>query len=421
MASTILSPLLNSLWKYCCIVLLAFPGACGHDRSKPARSICSDKADVTDNAQLWADSIYNAMSIEERLAQMLMPAVYARTDVPSMHDIRRYALEMKVGGILLLKGDAVAAAEIADTLESIRNSLPHSPGLFLSMDAETGLGMRFSDAPLFPWNRDIDSSADDQDFYDYGREVGREARIAGINMILGPVMDINRTGLNKSGIMEKRSLGSDPQRVARLSSAYIMGLESQGVAAIPKHFPGHGPTDADSHDRLPVIHLSLEELQNMDLIPFQVAIGHGTSGIMVGHLWVPAIDSIRRPASFSEVVIDGLLRMVMGYRGLILIDAVNMGAAKGYTGADAIIAGADIIIAPADTRKELQNLKDALNEGRLTEKQVEKSCKRILLQKYIQNVHKSCRSKDYPADTKIQERLRREAPDIIYRLKGISR
>lgn len=405
---------ISALW-----VLLALFCACGSRKeSASAADSASHEADFTDEAMAWVDSVYAAMSPEERAAQLLLPAVYANSDAVSAGSIKHYAEELRTGGLLLLKGDAGSAALIADSLEAVRDRNPNSPGFFLAMDAETGLGMRFSDAPLFPWNSNIDQSVDDQTFFDYGREVGREARIAGINMILGPVVDINRPDMRVSGIMRRRSLGSDQQRVALLSVAYALGIESQGVASVPKHFPGHGATSSDSHNTLPEIRIDRQELFDVDILPFVSAIENGVSAIMVGHLWAPALDSVRRPASFSPVVIDSILRRDLRFKGLVLVDAVNMGGARGFSGADAIIAGSDLIIAPADTGKELSNILEALASGRLPESRLEESCKRILLQKYIQQIPFYHRGDDSSGEGNIKERLHKEAPGIINRLKG---
>lgn len=376
--------------------------------------------DFTAEASAWVDSVYSRMTQEQRLAQMLMPAVFTRSDAASMAQLHWYAEEIRVGGILLLKGNVDAAMAIADTLQAVRDRLPDSPGTFLALDAETGLGMRFRDAPLFPWNSTINKSVDDQTFYDYGREVGREARLAGINMILGPVVDINRDVVYGGSVMRRRSLGSDQLRVADLSLAYAKGLESQGVASVSKHFPGHGPTATDSHNLLPVITASKDELYTVDLMPFRTVAKNNLAGIMVGHIWAEALDSVRRPASFSPVIMTDLLRKEMEFQGLILVDAVGMGGAKGFTGADAIIAGADIIIAPPDTEKELALLLEAARDGRLSQQRIEETCKRILFVKYSFYVNSDRRLEDETPDDKIKERLYEEAPGIINRLYGIN-
>lgn len=376
-------------------------------------------ADMTREALDWADSLTREMSLDEQLAQLMMPAVFANADPSSIHHVKWYAEDLKVGGLLLLKGSAQSAAVIADTLEAIRDRLPHSPGSFLAIDAETGLGMRFSDAPLFPWNSEIDRNASDSLFFEYGREVGREARLTGINMILGPVVDVDRSEGIGRGVMRKRSLGADQLRVANLSIAYARGLECMGVASVIKHFPGHGPTATDSHKRLPRISVSRDELYAVDLVPFQAAVANGLSSVMVGHLWVESLDTVERPASFSPVIINDILRKEIGFKGLVIVDAIEMAGAGGHTAADAIKAGADIILAPADTEKELAALKQAVEQGILPKSRVEESCRRILFFKYLRFINSDRRSDTSSPLNQLKERLFEEAPDIINSLKGL--
>lgn len=373
---------------------------------------------VRRQAELWADSIMQGMTPGEQAAQLLMPALYATDDIFTLKRLKWYAEELKVGAILLLKGESKTAAQFADTLEAARDRIPFSPGIILAVDAETGLGMRFSDAPQFPWNKKIDREADSSTFYDYGREVGREARILGINMVLGPVVDISRIEQDEKSVMDRRSLGSDQLRVADLSIAYTLGLESRMVGSVVKHFPGHGPTAADSHKKLPAVNISKDELYAIDMHPFRLAAKEGVSGIMVGHIWSPALDSVARPASFSPVVITDILRHEMGFDGLVLVDAVNMEGARGYSGVDALKAGADMLIAPADTRKELDSIMRALAEGSITPERIEESCRRILAYKYLHGIHNNRRLDFQPDGQTIEERLRKEAPDIIGRLNG---
>lgn len=375
--------------------------------------------DITESALAWADSVYSYLTPEQRLAQMLMPAVYSSVDRHTMLQLVEYAANLRVGGLLLLQGEAAQAAALADTLSLIADSIPYLPEFFLAIDAETGLGMRLSDAPTFPWNRNVDSEADESLFFDYGAEIGREASIIGINMILGPVVDVDRPENAGKGIMKKRSLGSDQVRVGNLATAYSRGLESRGVIGVAKHFPGHGPTTTDSHRSLPRIDISKDELLTVDLLPFRMAVNYGIPGIMVGHIWAPSLDSVCRPATFSPIIIEKLLREEMGFEGLVLIDAVGMKGAKGFDGADAVMAGADIILAPPDTRGELERLTKALHDGRLSQSRVEQSCKRILFYKYIYLVAKNVPTSSRIIDPEILKvRLSGEAPFIISTLKG---
>lgn len=354
-----------------------------HDSAAlPEESV--EKSDITSAAWAWAEAMTDSMSLRERVGQLFMPAVYARSDSYSMRKVCEYASGMHVGGLILLRGDLHSTAAIADTLAAISRDEGLGSGMFVALDAETGLGMRLEDAPVFPWNSRLDPKVDERTLFDYGREVARECRLAGINMVLGPVLDVDRSSPGKRrSTMWLRSLGGDPQRVAELSVAYARGLESGGVISVAKHFPGHGSTSTDTHKSMASITTTDEELWSKDLYPFRRYVESGLSGVIVGHLWVEAVDSVSRPASFSPAVISGLLRGRLGFDGLVLTDALNMEGALGYTATDAIEAGADIILAPADTRREIENVVAAISLGRLSEETVSARCRRILFYKYI--------------------------------------
>ncbi|MDE6811551.1 MAG: beta-N-acetylglucosaminidase, partial [Muribaculaceae bacterium] len=242
--------------------------------------------DLTSDALAYADSLSATLTLRQKAAMMLMPATFSRTDPATINNIVAYARDLGVGGIVLLKGSLTAAAEIIDSVYSVAPN-----GMFIAVDAENGLKMRFSDAPEFPWNRELGRLSDDQLMYEFGREIARECRIVGINMILGPVMDIV-PGENYHGIMAKRSLGSSPETVADLAIAYSKGVEDGRVLTVAKHFPGHGSANADSHKALGKVTSSKSRLDSIDLYPFRKYAAEGLSGVMVGHLAVTALDTI---------------------------------------------------------------------------------------------------------------------------------
>lgn len=225
----------------------------------------------------------------------------------------------------------------------------------------------------------ISPAADDRLMYDYGSELARECRLLGINMVLGPVVDVSVPG----GFMNRRSFGNDPVRVADLAIAYARGLEDGDVISVAKHFPGHGSVTADSHRRKGVIERSLNEMDSVDLYPFRRWIEQHLSGVMVGHLAVPSIDSEMRPAAVSHTVITDLLRDDLGFSGLVLTDALNMRGAEGYGALDAVRAGADIIVAPDGTFDEMRSIVRAVNDGTLSEQTLDGHVRRILFYKYL--------------------------------------
>ena len=319
-----------------------------------------------------ADSIVRQMTLEERVGQLYMPTVDSSADPFTIRLIKRYISDLHVGGVVLLKGDLASASKIAALCREAQ--VP----LFVAIDAEWGLGMRLKDAPEFPKNGTMGNNVDEMFMFDYGREIGRECKLLGINMILGPVVDV----VEKSGgIIGKRSFGNDPERVEELSTAYALGIESVGIISVAKHFPGHGSPSGDSHKVLPVIERDYDKLDSIDLPPFRGYVAAGLSGIMVGHLAVPAVDSTAVPAAVSKNIIDGLLKKDIGFKGLILTDALNMGGASGFSGADALLAGADIVLAPENPQEEIQATMKMVREGKLPLEDIDDKCRKIIFYK----------------------------------------
>lgn len=333
--------------------------------------------DLTSSALAYADSVLATLPLERKAAMTLMPALFARDDAYNMQRVMAYARDMGVGGIVLLKGSLPAVLAISDTVSSLG-----TPGMFLAVDAENGLRMRFPDAPEFPWSRELGRLTDDQVMYDFGRELARECRAVGINMVLGPVIDVV-PGEGSHGLMRKRSLGSDPQRVADLAIAYSRGIEDGNVISVAKHFPGHGSASADSHKALGEIRSRRADLDSIDLYPFRRYVAEGLSGVMVGHLYVAALDSVRRPAVASPIVIGEVLRKELGFDGLVITDAINMEGALGVKAWQALAAGADMVMAPSDTQGEIDAIVEAVDSGKISESLVDARCRRILFYKYL--------------------------------------
>lgn len=351
--------------------------------SSETRETATPEADVTAEALAWADSLMSEMSLEQLAGQLIMPAVFSDAGKPAMRIVTEYAADMHVGGVVLLRGSVEAARAIGDTLRSMSPAPP-----FIAIDAEWGLAMRLKDTPRFPKNGRISQDAEETLLFDYGCEVARECRSVGINMVLGPVLDVvadnsEVTATTLSSGIGNRSFGSDPERVARLGVAYARGLESGGVMSVAKHFPGHGAADADSHHALPLVSKSLEKMRSSDLIPFSRYISGGLGGIMVGHLRIPALEDRDIPVSVSPAVLQSLLRDDMGFRGLVLTDAMNMAGAGGYSGADAIMAGADLVIAPGATQGEISAIVDAVREGSFPLPELRDRVRRVLFYKYL--------------------------------------
>lgn len=331
-------------------------------------------ADMTAEARAWADSVLGSMTLEERIGQTLFPALYSVDDRPTMRAVATFAADLHAGGLVLLKGDRKGAQAVSRRMRDLSTTVP-----FIAIDAEWGLGMRLSDMPVYPENGQIGDRADPGRLYDYGAEMARQCRETGISMVLGPVADVALPG-SPIGL---RSFGGDARRVAALVAAYARGLEDGNVLSVAKHFPGHGSPGMDSHKGLPVVTRTREEIDSLDLPPFRAYVESGMSGIMAGHLAVPALDASLTPASFSRPILTTLLRDEMGFGGLVLTDAINMRGAGGHTAADALAAGADIILAPPSTIRSAGEIKKALEEGRLSMARLNDAVSRILFFKYL--------------------------------------
>lgn len=333
-----------------------------------------------DTLHVIADSILNIMTVEEKVGQLIMPALYARDDSFTIEKIKEYADSYHIGGIILLKGDIRSAKLISDTLTSLLTVAP-----FVAIDAEWGLNMRLDDAPRFMRNKSLATFADDSIMYDYGAEIARECRLIGINMVMGPVVDV----ADRGSVTYFRSFGKDAEKVGRLAVAYSRGLEDGGVVSVAKHFPGHGSVSKDSHKETPIIEKSLHELDSIDLYPYKLFIEADLTGIMVGHLSVPAIDPDALPATVSRVVISDLLRDDLGFKGLVLTDALNMGGAGGYDAADAFKAGADIILAPLNTSQAIKSILNLVKNDPDAKNSLDEKIRRILYHKLVMKVQLS--------------------------------
>lgn len=357
------------------VVAVLWLFGCSPRHEAPSRP--PEKADYTAQAQAWADSVAAAMTDEELAGQMLMPALYSSADSATMRRLDEYADSLHVGGVILLKGEKASVTAITAQLR--RHS--HTPPL-VAIDAEWGLGMRLKDAPSYtPFSRLPDSISDVR-LYDYGYSVGRQARELGLNVIFGPVLDVVSV---PGSAMAFRSLGSDPQRVADLGLAYARGLEDASVISVAKHFPGLGGTRLDTHRTMPVSTSARPTLDSLDLRPFRRYADAGLSGIMVGHISMPALDTVRRSAVVSPMVINGLLRGEIGFRGLIFTDAMNMRGLGEVTSPalQAILAGADILVAPPDTYAAFSELTGAIKIGLLPRDVARERVSRILFYKYL--------------------------------------
>lgn len=334
--------------------------------------------------QQWVDSVFDKMTLDERIGQLFMIVADPNGNTANTQAIIKNITDQKIGGILYSKGTVADQARNTNLYQQ-KSKVP----LLISFDGEWGLSMRLEETPKFPRNMLLGAIADNDLIYMYGEEVGRECKRMGVHINFAPVLDVNINPNNP--VIGTRSFGENPQLVAAKGIAYAKGLESAGVIAVGKHFPGHGDTEDDSHSTLPVIPHALKRLEEVELYPFSQFIKAGFSGIMTGHLSIPALDSISNlPTSLSPVIVNDLLKKRMNFQGLCFTDALVMNAARKGTGSicvQALLAGSDILLSPAFPAREFEAVKKAISDGTLDIEDIEAKCLKILAYKYISGLN----------------------------------
>jgi beta-N-acetylhexosaminidase len=363
----------------------AFAPAAAADAGEVARAFGLDA-----EAAAWVESTLARLTPRERVAQLVMPWIRGGRMAPRSAEwqrVRRAVAEDRVGGFIVGRG---AAGEFAGALNAAQ-ALAGVPLLVLS-DLETGPGQRLTGGTNFPPAMAFGAADSDALAREAGRATAREARAVGIHMTLGPVLDVNTSPRNP--IINTRAFGDDPGRVARLGAAWIAGAREGGLLTAGKHFPGHGATETDSHIGLPAIALGAERLAAVELVPFREAIRQGMEGVLVGHIAVTGIEGAGAPpASLSPRITGGLLREELGFGGLVVTDALNMGAiTRTHDVAEAsiraVLAGADVLLQPPGERRVIDALVRAVESGRIPRERLDGAARRVLAAKAAAGLHR---------------------------------
>ncbi len=325
----------------------------------------------------WIDSLMSTMTLEEKVAQLFMIPVYANQNRYYEQKLIDLVSSKQIGGIILMKGSPYNQTVLTNKLQSVSN-VP----LMVSIDGEWGLAMRTDSIEPFPKAMALGAVSNDQLVFDLGYDIARQCRRMGIHINFAPVLDINSNYNNP--IINMRAFGDNKKNVARKGLAYAIGMQNNGVLAVGKHFPGHGSTSTDSHKTMPTIYLSKEQLVNNDMFPFKKLIQNELGGIMVAHIAVPSLNSqLNRPASFSSIVIDTILKKQMGFKGLVFTDALNMkGATKniehGQIEVEALLAGNDVLLYPENIKAGISAVIYAVHKGVIDEEKIDEKCLKVL-------------------------------------------
>jgi beta-N-acetylhexosaminidase len=360
------------------------------------------------DAVRWADAELRRMTLDEKIGQLISVGVNATYEAQDSADflwLRRQVEQNKIGGIILFRGPVYESVHLVNRMQQLAR-VP----LMVSADLEAGAGMRFDSTVNFPWNMAVGATGDPEYARRQGEVTAREARALGVQHVFAPVVDVNNNAQNP--VINVRSYGEDPQEVARMAAAFIEGAQCGGVIATAKHFPGHGDTATDSHRGLPVINVPRSRLDAVELVPFRAAIAAGVGSVMSAHIGLPQIDpttvspipragvsrstyadsevlteNATLPGTLSPQVLTGILRRDLGFDGIITTDALDMNGltiyfTPGESAVRALLAGADMLLKPSDADATVRGVREAVQSGRLTERRIEESARRILAAKF---------------------------------------
>ena len=334
----------------------------------------------------WVDKILDSMTVEEKIGQLFMVAAYSNKDEKHEKFISDLIEKYYIGSLIFFQDQPIKQAELTNKYQEL-SKYP----LLIGIDGEWGLNMRLKETYRFPWNMTLGAVQHEKLIEEMGKAIGEHCNRMGIHMNFGPVVDVNINPENP--IIGNRSFGENPYNVAEKAIAFTKGMQSKHVLASAKHFPGHGDTDTDSHHKLPVIDFTRERLDSVELYPYKQIIEEGIAGVMVAHLSVPVLESNEAlPSSLSGNIVTDLLQGELGFKGLIITDALNMKASANFASSQeinlgAILAGNDLLDVPLNIPESVELFKEALESGELTEERLDLSVRKILMTKYWAGLH----------------------------------
>ncbi len=334
----------------------------------------------------WVDSILSSMTIDEKIGQLFMIQAYSNLDSVHENKIKEMIQKYHVGNLIFMQGTPIKQAQLTNTYQSL-SEIP----LMIGFDGEWGLDMRLQNTYRFPWNMTLGAIQDNTLIRKFGEHLGRHAKRIGIHVNFAPVVDINTNPLNP--IIGNRSFGESKQNVTLKAIEFSQGMQSEGVLANAKHFPGHGDTATDSHLKLPVLNFNKERLDSIELYPYKRVFDAGMASVMTAHLSIPVLESNPKlPTSLSPKVVTDLLKEKLGFLGLIFTDGLNMKGAANYSSSAeinlaAIQAGNDVLLIPQDVPASINLIKNAIDSGVLSLDRIDESVRKILLAKYKVGLH----------------------------------
>ena len=340
----------------------------------------NSKPAFIDQGDVWAERLLGSMTLEEKVGQFFMVATWSEKDEAHQATIEKIIREHKIGGLIYFQGDR---KNLKTSLTRMQNA--SKVPLLIGIDAEWGVSMRLENEERFPFAYTIGAANDLNLTQKLAESMAQECRDFGIHINFAPVADVNNNPNNP--VIGFRSFGEDSKSVAQQVGAFVKGMESEGVMTSIKHFPGHGDTDKDSHFELPTVSHTKAEFFKTDFPPFLSGINAGTSSVMVGHLNVPSLDNSGTPSSLSKKIIKGYLQDTLGFKGLVISDALNMKAVADKYGQTEVVvkafeAGCDILLYPESVSESIAAIVSKVKSGKISEKEINERCLKVLKAKH---------------------------------------
>jgi len=389
----------------CSVMLLFLLTNCASKKSK----IPFDKPEITENEEIyiphlkserknffkeseaekkWVDSVYQTMSLDQKLGQLFMISAYSNKDSVHVNSVEKLIIEHKVGGVIFFQGGPVRQANLTNRFQS-KSKIP----LFIAIDAEWGLSMRLDSTFVHPWNMTLGAVQDLNLIEKVGESMGIESKRMGVHFNFAPVLDINTNP--KNPVIGFRSFGESKVNVSDRAIALMKGVQNQGVFSTGKHFPGHGNTAVDSHKALPLVDYSKEHIDLVELYPYKRMFDEGLVSVMVGHLNIPSLEPRPNyPTSISKSIVTELLQNEMQFDGLIFTDALNMKGVSNYRDnmdipsapgdidLKAFLAGNDILLCSDNISFSIEKMRSAYLTNVISEERLAYSVKKILQYKF---------------------------------------
>ena len=328
----------------------------------------------------WADSVLKTLSLEEKIAQLIMIRAHSDKNAGYNDSLVQQVKQYQVGGACFFQGGPVRQAGLTNRMQEV-SKIP----LMIAIDGEWGLAMRLDSVGLFPRQMALGASRDFYYIYKMGCEIADQCKRMGIHINFAPCVDVNSNP--KNPVVGSRAFGAEVKLVTQCGIAYMKGLQDRGVMACGKHFPGHGDAELDSHYKLPAINSDIQQLTNRELYPFYTLINHGVDAIMVGHLNVPALDSTKNSiATTSSKITTDLLQKELNFKGLVFTDGLEMKGISDFFEAGelevrTLMAGCDVLLLPGSLDIVIPAIKKAVEQGRLSVEDIDRKCLNVLRMK----------------------------------------